>query len=337
VPDDAIEVRAATPDDRGAILAVGAAALGWRAGEPNEELFSWKHDANPFGASPIWVATDGGRVVAYRALLRWELERLRPGTGTGAGALRVVRAVDTATHPDHQGRGLFTRLTRHALAELSADGTAFVFNTPNDRSRPGYLAMGWEVVGRVPVGVTIGGPASALRLLRARVPAAKWSLDTTAGDAAVDVLADETAVMRLLARAGAGMSGSAGLHTPRRLDHLRWRYAGGPVRYRVWTERGDPSEGMVVFRLRNRGPATEAVVADVVVPGGDRAVVRRLLAGLRRAARPDYLLAVQHERAVGPSVRVRGLGPILTWRGLDGSPRPGLDTWDLQLGDLELF
>ena len=36
--------------------------------------------------------------------------------------VRAVRAVDTATHPDHQGRGVFTALTEHALDGLRDDG-----------------------------------------------------------------------------------------------------------------------------------------------------------------------------------------------------------------------
>ena len=68
----------------------------------------------------------------------------------GGSTLHAVRAVDTATHPDHQGRGLFTALTMHALEACRAEGVAFVFNTPNAQSRPGYLKMGWREVGRPP-------------------------------------------------------------------------------------------------------------------------------------------------------------------------------------------
>ncbi len=69
--------------------------------------------------------------------------------------LRAVRAVDTATDPDYQGQGLFTALTMHGLDEVRADGVDFVFNTPNDQSRPGYLKMGWQTVGELPVAVRI--------------------------------------------------------------------------------------------------------------------------------------------------------------------------------------
>src|SRR4029077_13661343 len=121
-----------------------ANALGWSASAGLPEFFDWKHRENPFGESPGWVAVDGTRVVGFRTFLRWELE-------DGAGATRTaVRAVDTATHPDYQGRGIFRALTLLAVEEMTAEGVEFVFNTPNDKSRPGYLTMGWHEVGRLP-------------------------------------------------------------------------------------------------------------------------------------------------------------------------------------------
>ena len=110
-----------------------------------------------------------------------------------------MRAVDTATHPEYQGRGIFTRLTHAALDELEREGVAFVFNTPNDQSRPGYLKMGWDVVGRLPVLVRPRSVRRALRMLRARTPAGRWSEPTAAGDPAADVLVDHDAVAALLA------------------------------------------------------------------------------------------------------------------------------------------
>ncbi len=36
-----------------------------------------------------------------------------------------------------------------AVDELTTDGVDAIVNTPNDKSRPGYLEMGWPEVGRV--------------------------------------------------------------------------------------------------------------------------------------------------------------------------------------------
>ena len=48
-PDQSIEVRAAGPADRGAVLEMLAASLGWLPHEQLAGFFAWKHDENPFG------------------------------------------------------------------------------------------------------------------------------------------------------------------------------------------------------------------------------------------------------------------------------------------------
>ena len=170
-----LEVRPATGSDREEVLALLGRSLGSDGDPRYPALFAWKHDENVFGPSPMWVATDAGRVVAFRAFMRWEFER-------GGRRLRAVRAVDTATDPDYQGKGLFTRLTMLGLDEMRADGVDFVFNTPNSQSRPGYMKMGWREVGHVPAAVRFTGPMGALAAVRSRVPAERWSQPLGVGE-----------------------------------------------------------------------------------------------------------------------------------------------------------
>ncbi len=98
-----------------------------------------------------------------------------------------MRAVDTATDPDFQGAGIFRRLTLHALDALPALGVEFVFNTPNDKSLPGYLKIGWKVIGRAPVRVMPTGIESLPALLRARAPADLRPLESSVGEEPADV------------------------------------------------------------------------------------------------------------------------------------------------------
>ena len=51
-----------------------------------------------------------------------------------------------------------------ALDDLRDAGVDRVLNTPNDKSRPGYLRMGWQQVGKVPVSVRLTGPRSIAKL-----------------------------------------------------------------------------------------------------------------------------------------------------------------------------
>lgn len=313
------------------MLALLGASLGRDDDERYDALYRWKHVENAFGASPAWVADDDGRLAGVRVLMRWEFD-------SPAGRRRAVRAVDTATHPEYQGRGLFTRLTLHGIDALRAEGVDFVFNTPNDQSRPGYLKMGWHVVGRLPAAAVPTGLRGATRMPAARVAAERWSSPTAAGESAAEVLADGGALAELLAAQPA----PTGLRTARDAAFLRWRYGTPLLDYRAIVAPGGVGDGLVLFRVRRRGPAREAVLADVLVRGDRAADRRRLVAALRRQVDADYVMGLAAPRralADGMVPLPARAGPILTWRRVASSTDvpPARAEWTVTLGDIELF
>jgi hypothetical protein len=249
-------------------------------------------------------------------------------------------AGDTATHPDFRGRGIFSRLTLGALDELRDEGVDFVFNTPNDQSRPGYLKMQWQVVGRVPIRMRPLHVSSLARTLRSRVPATKWSIDTEVGVSAIHALADDLALDDLLATLAAA-------HPPRRGDapherlvtdrtpaHLRWRYRFAPLHYRAVVAPGGLAEGLAIFRLRRRGQAVEAVLCELLAPRGGRKLVDQIAA----SSGADYVLAAGAPIRGSRLMRMPRQGPILTWRQVaPGARQPSLSAWELTMGDLELM
>ena len=101
-----------------------------------EEVFRWKHLDGPFGPSPGYLAFLDGRMVGVRFFMPWEF--MHNGL-----VVKGYRPVDTVTHPDARGMGVFKRLTLHGLDQLVEDGKPLIFNTPNGNSLPGYLKMGW--------------------------------------------------------------------------------------------------------------------------------------------------------------------------------------------------
>jgi GNAT superfamily N-acetyltransferase len=311
--------------DDDAVLALIEASLGRRPDPRNAAFFRWKHMDNAFGASPAWVAADGGRIVGLRTLMRWEFH-------TPSGPARAVRAVDTATHPEYQGRGIFSALTRRAVDELTAEGVDFVFNTPNDKSRPGYLKMGWREVGRLPTGLRPASVPALPRIAAARVPAALWSIPTDAGLPVETALADDAAVEKLLAT----VPRQPGVATRRTPAYLRWRYGFGPLAYRAVLAGSSLSTGVLLFRLRRRGTARELVVGDVLLPSPSPAATRRLIRAALRATGAHYALGLRTNSASG-LLLLPGQGPMLTWRALAADSMPALDEWKLSLGDIELF
>ena len=313
-------IREATNDDMPELLELLTASLGWVPDEQYEAFYRWKHHENPFGASPGWVAVDGNRIVGLRIWLRWRFVQ-------GGRRWAAVRAVDTATHPEYQGRGIFRRLTTASLEELRAEGVAHVFNTPNEQSRPGYLKMGWQTVGKLPVAVRFSSPRSAASAWRARVPADKWSLPSGAGEAAIEALADDAEIGSLI-----DSLPDDRIRTDLSVDVLRWRYGFGPLHYRALREAG----GIVLFRLRRRGPATECVVGHVLAR--DDQVARRLLRRVAAATDADQVLQITARPLLrGGYLPLPGGGPILTWRALIDQRMPSLDEWGLTMGDVELF
>jgi GNAT superfamily N-acetyltransferase len=329
---ESIEIRRADEDDLPGVIALAEAALKWRPDDPNEALFRWKHFDNPAGRSPMWLAIADGRLAGFRTFLRWRF--VRDGRPVSA-----VRAVDTATHPDFQGRGVFRRLTLGALDELRDEGVELVFNTPNDQSRPGYLKMGWEVVGRVPIAMRPTSLSSLVRLGRARVPAEKWSATCPLGVPAEEALADDHELERLLAAVAARrreteVAATSTLATDRTPAHLRWRYRFEPLRYRAVVAAGGPARGLAIFRLRRRGPATEAVLAELLAADDGRSLV----ADIARSSGADYVIAAGAAPTRSRFVPLPNQGPVLTWRAVaPGATVPRLADWRLTMGDLELF
>lgn len=317
-----VEIRPVEPADRDAVIALMGASLGWGDDARHHDLFAWKHDRNPFGPSPGWVAESDGAVVAVRMLMRWEFER-------GGRTVRAVRAVDTATHPDHQGNGLFTTLTMHALDAARAEGIDMVFNTPNGQSRPGYLKMGWRQVGRLPTAVRPRSPAALARIARAKVPALRWSEPLDVGQP-VDTWSAAGRWDELHRARPAVSSTDRSLVTRATAELIAWRYSLPDLAYRVI----DDGDAAIVVRLRRRGPASELVVAEQL---GDLRLADALAADALAGAGADHAIRLGAPRPTSGFLPLPGGGPILTWRAVTDLGMPPLPNWSLQLRDVELF
>jgi predicted N-acetyltransferase YhbS len=334
-----LDLRPATEADDPAVLALLEASMGWVPDDQHRAFFRWKHRENPHGTSPTWVAVDGDRVVGLRTFLRWSFHH-------GDHTVRAVRAVDTATHPDYQGRGIFSRLTLHGLDALAEEGVDWVFNTPNQHSLPGYLKMGWQEVGRLPVSFRPRSLAALPRLARARTPADKWSTAPGRARGGRQFLDITTA----LDEGGPDLvrpltdrhppPGTAG--TVRSPDHLAWRYGFPPLQYRALPLGDHPRDGLAVFRLRHRGPALEAALTEVLTPPDSTPTTegkrrRQAVASVLKATGADHAVQLRPARFGHGTLPLPGQGPLLVARrtGDDAVPLP--EIWDLDLGDVELF
>jgi hypothetical protein len=287
------------------------------------------------------VAEVADRIVGLRAFLRWRFV-------ASERVIRAVRAVDTATHPDVRRRGIFSRLTKEALRSLRQEAD-LVFNTPNSRSGPGYLKLGWHRVGKASVAVRIKHPLRVLRGIRSSsgdATAERGDSDLrVAGVSAHDALSDDEALSGLLDEADPP---DGRLMTDRDLRFLRWRYGDAPLLdYRAVREfQGERLSGLAVFRIRRRGMLWQCSVADVIVGEGDVRTAKRLLRGTVAAAPVDFV-ACRMPPGSAPARAAHQLGFVPSPGGLTFVVNPlrqalatdptSLRSWALNLGDLEVF
>jgi GNAT superfamily N-acetyltransferase len=332
-------VRPFRAEDEPPVLDLLTKALGGGPpGRRSPEFFRWKHRAGPFGSSYMLVGELGGRIVGLRAFMRWRLR-------AGGRMLSAVRAVDTATHPDHRNAGVFSRITRDAL-ELLREDVDLVFNTPNATVLPGYLKLGWRIVGRMPVAVRVRRPirfARGLPSFRGPIRAPRGGPPVEAEPAA-QALMDGEQLSPLLGE----QATDPRLSTPRDLEYLRWRYASAPgLDYRAVREDGwSGLRGIAIFRVRARGRLWESTVVELLGRPADRRTAGRLLRRVAEAAPVDHLTcsfapgSVQARAARRCGFLRSPVGPTFVVNTLRGAVRPDpadLRSWALSLGDLEVF
>lgn len=310
------DIRQATPADLDEILDVCGVSLGWDEPDFDRSLFRWKHEENAFGRSLIMVAESSGGIAAVRPFMSW---RFRRGTET----MTAARAVDTATHPQARGQGLFRTLTETGLEVLRDSDVGIIFNTPNDNSRPGYLKMGWKESGQISFAMSPRAVSSLPRIARARIAAEKVSLPLEAG---LDVA---QGVNHAVATSNLPSSQADDRWvTDHDLASLLWRFDSGPITYR-WIP-GPSGTGQIV-RARKRGPAVEVIVAAVIGSIDPRPRTAGARFALRRAG-GDYLLG---EAGAPSMVTTAQIGPTLTVRAVNATPEPTKHRWEP--GDIELF
>lgn len=336
-----ISLRSANAGDTDEILNLLKRSLGEGAIPRQRSYWSWKHQHNPFGPSPALVAEGGGRIVGLRVFMRWNW---------GDKEVRSVRAVDTATHPDWRGQKIFSRLTLTLAEQMREEGVAFIFNTPNNLSRPGYLKMGWSKMGRVSLWVHPRRPWRAIRAMRNR--RAAGGDDASAGVGGSPMVRELLQQRELEGFLEGARTNDSRLATHTTLTYLRWRYGDIPgFEYgAAWCWNRDLEGAVIIFRDSHRGDAHELRLCEIIVGPGpsSQRIARKLIRETCEVVRPDYAVAMAAWRTPEWRALLRArflpaprLGPILTVRTLARNSM-GVDpvhrsSWRLSLGDLELF
>lgn len=144
-----------------------------------EGLF-WRYQDNPAGTVVGADAWAGETLAAHYVTCPTAM------TLEGAPA-RGLLSLNTATHPDYQGRGLFPQLAETTYAAGAEAGFDFVFGVANANSTPGFVRkLGFQLVAPLAAGVLPAPPRkftpAPVQLAGDWSPAAlTWRLDNPTG------------------------------------------------------------------------------------------------------------------------------------------------------------
>ena len=332
-----MQIRPASPQDKPAMIGLLKKSLGEGLIPKSEALWTWKHEQNPFGASFVLLAEENDTLIGLRAFMQWQWK----WKGT---VYKAIRAVDTATHPDHQGKGIFKKLTLQQLELCKQQGVHFVFNTPNDQSRPGYLKMGWVQQGRMPLKLKVRNPLALAYALAFK----KGKMLSGADDPTPEQSWDPKVFGLMDNYAG----NTDQLTTALSASYIRWRYADNPLfRYNYFT---DFENFLLIGRIKPHSFTRELRLVDCMLFNNaptNRRINSRISKMVSSYCKSNKIQIISFSGQQYQSnksalnwmgiIPVQHRGPIVTVRDLNMNERfPELldiKNWGYSLGDMELF
>jgi len=312
-------IREANTKDTPEIVNVLKLSLGEQDLPLSESIWNFKHRENPFGNSLVFVAEEDNTIIGVRAFMRWEW-RMEDNT------YKAFRAVDTATHPSHQGKGIFKKLTLRAVDDAMVNGDDFIFNTPNDQSRPGYLKMGWVQVDKIKV---------ALR------PAYNsfWKFSSKNINYSVNNHCTSEVLEQLCIEWNERLSSNKTLYTPKTAKFLRWRYEKNPLqRYEIHANRGL----YLAAYIKKRKGIKELRIAECIYNENSKPEIIRSIKMFSKKFGAQVISYSPELLNMKNNLIKAHIGPILTFKALNLSEQENINfkeiaNWNYSIGDLELF
>jgi GNAT superfamily N-acetyltransferase len=311
-------IRKATSEDIPAIVSLLKLSLGEGLIKKTVAIWNFKHTENPFGSSYISLAFENDILVGVRAFMKWQWQ-------LGDKIWNSYRAVDTATHPDFQGKGIFKKLTLKALDDVhDFEGNTFVFNTPNQYSRPGYLKMGWKIVDAIELAV---------------VPSILYIFPYFFLNSKPKNTISVTQLNTLCEAYNKDISSKNILFTPKSATYLKWRYEENPLQdYIVISS----SHFYIVFYIKKHRFFNELRVVETIISKElhNLSQIRQAILSFAFQKR-CWLITTANKNLF--SLKIYGkFGPKLTLKTLTQDSFFinnvfTIKNWKYSTGDLELF
>ncbi|UII24846.1 GNAT family N-acetyltransferase [Fulvivirga maritima] len=314
-----MEIRKAIKEDIEEVVSLLKLSLGESLMPKSVEYWTWKHINNPFGKSPVLLAIEDGKIIGVRAFMNWQWKN-------GEKIYKAIRAVDTATHPEHQGKGIFKKLTLGLLDDCKQQGVDFVFNTPNSKSKPGYLKMGWKEVGKLPVRLGFKRP---INIVKNKLFGGAVTDFIPVKDKKFDIAKSIDQYELSVSKSSKGWKSNYSK------AYLHWRYVDIPlIKYGGLGS----EEALVIFRLKQGGFGIELRICEAF---GSSKEVESIIQTIYKNCNFDYISIDAFSSYKLPSLinKVLGNGPDVTVRPLNGEVTDfeQYKLWSPVLGDLEVF
>ncbi|SFG21280.1 Ribosomal protein S18 acetylase RimI [Duganella sp. CF458] len=116
----------------------------------NRDYLDWLYRCNPDGQVVGFDARDGERLAAHYVCIPARAK-------IGSEEVPVLLSLNTATHPEYQGKGLFTKLAELTYAAGAELGYDSVYGVANANSTPGFTRkLGFQLVGPLQASVGVG-------------------------------------------------------------------------------------------------------------------------------------------------------------------------------------
>lgn len=269
----------------------------FRARSSDAEYYRWKYGENCAGKPIVRVAEENGEIVGLMCAvprLLWVNEKVYFGAESG----------DTFIHPDYRGKHLFLDIAREVFQACQEAGMAFICGVPNPASFPvmtgifdykvlfEYRSMvrplrftsiiRKKIRSRV-LSAIVGTPVSLAFGLLFSVPFCRGRITferLTALDDRMDAIWEKN-------KKGYTFS------FVKNRAYLDWRFMKNPEAFDVYVvhERQEPV-GYVVIKMTNMLGFRFALIADLLLPQGNRRLLIRCLRGLEimcRRQAADFL------------------------------------------------
>jgi len=277
-----------TDDD----LARLAATLTANGSHRSLEHVTWQYRRS-LGPTFLASAAEGSDLEGFAALYAvfgspmWIDGTIQPG----------LQSLDTVTHSDYRGRGLFTSLASDVYRRAASAGTALVYGFPNGNSVHGFRKLGWTILDPLPMLIrplsttflTARLPRLArlpgLRLPPRRPTGAMRASATTLR--AFDTFTSEHDELWERFRR------SVTVALDRSSTYLNWRLARPQARYRLLELReGTRLRGWTAVRVDDKHGGRMGYVMEMIAAPGDDVAARLLIRAAIRLAYDDGADAV---------------------------------------------